>query len=414
MSGGIQRSAIYTALGITTLFALSVGAVLVSPQLTENSWVEPVCSYQKQMHELADPNVYLSRPSSDSGQVHTLYHLHRDSLPLVFAESETEAIFSDDSLQGYVTPYQQPLRLTHRLLLLKDIDSEAEDIWGEKARTWIQEQERSWKANNASGLMPRFKAYLLYDPLIDETFTIANSDGITENWIDKGTFTYIDADGQSQELLDEGDDGTIYARNPKQYSLSPYSLPGGDTGWKFDPHGQGIYSKQDFKDRELGAMARAELISLGETIVANEGCNTCHTFQTRTLIQDVVLNGLDHPAPPSAPGEYIYERVSFMGTKRNGPDLSRVGVKRMSRDWHMSHFWSPRTASPGSIMPSYRHFFDFATSGTDPNLTGIPSYRFEAVYQYLMTKGTRLTSPNKAWWRGGDMRTRQVLERKKK
>lgn len=400
----IERSAKITAAGIGALFLLSVVAVLISPHLTENSWVDPVCSYQKQMYEVADPNVYLTTATTGSQQIHTLYHLHDKSLPLAFIEQENEAIFSEESLRPYITSPGMPIRLTHRLLLLKEMDLSENSALVEKAKRWKERQEAK--------STERVRAFLLYDPGVDSTFTVADSDGITENWVDEGDFIYLDR--EAREIAMSGQEGTIYARNPKQYRLAPYSMPSGDIGWKYDPFGEVIASSLDLQTRKLGAMTRAQLISFGETIVAAEGCNTCHTFQNRTLIQDSVLNGLDHPAPPSAPGEYIYERVSFMGTKRNGPDLSRVGVKRMSRDWHMSHFWSPKTASPGSIMPSYRHFFDFALSGTEPNETGIPSYRFEAVYQYLMTKGTRLSSPNRAWWRGGDPRVRDLLEGKKK
>jgi len=32
----------------------------------------------------------------------------------------------------------------------------------------------------------------------------------------------------------------------------------------------------------------------------------------------------------------------------------------------------------------------------------VPNCTFEALYQYLMTKGTRITPPNEAWWQGKD------------
>jgi len=132
-------------------------------------------------------------------------------------------------------------------------------------------------------------------------------------------------------------------------------------------------------------------------------------------VQDVVLNGSDsYPAPPSSANEYIYQKITFPGTRRIGPDISRTGVKRPSRDWHKGHFWSPQSASKGSIMPAFRHFFDNDPRGTGHNQMGIPNYKFEAIYQYLMTKGTRIFPPTQAWWLGKDpIQTLEIIEGRK-
>ena len=45
------------------------------------------------------------------------------------------------------------------------------------------------------------------------------------------------------------------------------------------------------------------------------------------------------------------------GTRRVGPDLTHEGGRR-SNDWHVAHFWDPKSTSPGSIMPAYTWFFD--------------------------------------------------------
>jgi cytochrome c oxidase cbb3-type subunit 2 len=46
---------------------------------------------------------------------------------------------------------------------------------------------------------------------------------------------------------------------------------------------------------------------------------------------------------------------------------------------------------------------------------GIPNYQFEAVFQYLMTKGTRITPPTESWWLGKDpIDTKAIIEGKKK
>ena len=210
------------------------------------------------------------------------------------------------------------------------------------------------------------------------------------------------------------DPGVIFVKNPVEYRIVPFGF-GDNRGWKYDPNGKSIASVEELEGPEMGFRSRESLILLGQTIYAHEGCWYCHTDQTRTLVEDTVLNGSEsYPAPPSSPNEYIYQKVTFPGTRRIGPDMSRVGIKRPSRDWHKAHFWAPRTASAGSIMPSFRHFFDFDPRGTRKTEVGIPNYRFEAIYQYLMTKGTRITPPTEAWWLGKDpVQTLKIIEGEK-
>ncbi len=66
-------------------------------------------------------------------------------------------------------------------------------------------------------------------------------------------------------------------------------------------------------------------------------------------------------------------------------------------------------------MPSFRHFFDYDPRGTRKvSEVGIPNYQFEAIYQYLMTKGTRITPPTHAWWIGKDpVQTLEIIEGRK-
>jgi cytochrome c oxidase cbb3-type subunit 2 len=233
---------------------------------------------------------------------------------------------------------------------------------------------------------------------MEEGFSVAETDGIFEYWVDKN-YKILDSTVQQQYHTQSG---VLYVKNPKEYLISPYKL-GTIEGWKYDPKGQRVSSVEELTGSKLGFMSRAELIALGEHIYAIEGCWYCHTDQSRTLVQDAILNGsATFPAPPSSANEYIYNNITFPGTRRIGPDISRVGVKRPSRDWHKAHFWSPKTASAGSIMPAFRHFFDNDPHGVTKSPYGVPNYRFEAIFQYLMTKGTRITPPTQAWWKGED------------
>ena len=67
----------------------------------------------------------------------------------------------------------------------------------------------------------------------------------------------------------------------------------------------------------------------------------------RTLVPDILRYG-DY----SRLGESIYDHPFQWGSKRNGPDLARVGGKYPDV-WHFRHMENPRAVSPGSNMPTY-------------------------------------------------------------
>jgi cytochrome c oxidase cbb3-type subunit 2 len=54
----------------------------------------------------------------------------------------------------------------------------------------------------------------------------------------------------------------------------------------------------------------------------------------------------------SLAAESMYDHPFQWGSKRNGPDLARLGGK-YSDAWHRDHLNDPRAVVPGSIMPSY-------------------------------------------------------------
>ena len=96
-----------------------------------------------------------------------------------------------------------------------------------------------------------------------------------------------------------------------------------------------------------------ELELKGRGIYVREGCWYCHTQQTRTLLADTKRSGWRGvDAPISTPDEFVYDDPHMFGTKRTGPDLSRVGGK-YDAQWHRTHFRNPRDLVPGSIMPPY-------------------------------------------------------------
>lgn len=107
----------------------------------------------------------------------------------------------------------------------------------------------------------------------------------------------------------------------------------------------------------------------GIEIYKSEGCVYCHTQQIRHLASDKRRYGWRLvEAPESESWEYVNDKYNFIGTKRTGPDLARVGGK-YSSEWHWAHFKDPRNMGEKfpnrkgmyervSIMPSFKHLSD--------------------------------------------------------
>lgn len=399
----IELSALLTVIGVVILFSSAILVTLIVPGYVDPSWTAPSSAYQKQMYEVADPNTYISSTVKKGSELQFVYHMKEGYTLSAYQESATVRIVAPEELKKYITHFEEsPLKLTSDLLLLRKPELSTDKSFDAIAESSAlrEELQNKWKEENTNpkALRPHFIIYELYRPGGNEAFALAPSDGILESWVDKD-FILID-DTKKQEHHSE--EGTIYVHNPLEYRVERLTF-GNEEIWRYSPEGDPIASLEELTNHDLGFRSRKELIDYGEHIFAIEGCWYCHTDQTRTLIQDLVANGSEsYPAPPSSANEYIYQRITFPGTKRNGPDLSRVGVKRPNRDWHKSHFWSPKTESEGSIMPAFQHFFDKDPRGTGKSKVGIPNHKFEAIFQYLMTKGTRITPPTEAWWLGKD------------
>lgn len=407
----IEISAVLTIVGIALLFSTAIIVTLIAPYYVDNSWTSPSSPYQVQMYEVEDPNIYISNASSGGNDLQYVHHLKQDYSLLAFKESDNFRIVSPPELEKFITRENDPkLKLTSRLLLLREPENEM--IEKSKQLQSELQQKLQNEAEDRKGKVDKiyYQIVELFDPKKNEAFSYNPSEGTLQNWVDEN---YVIMDESVKQKYHQ-DYGVVYVQNPLEYRISQVRF-GSQERWMYNPKGKAIENLSELKSKDLKFHSRKELIAYGEHIYAIEGCWYCHTDQTRTLIQDVVLNGSDsYPAPPSSPNEYIYQKITFPGTRRIGPDISRTGIKRPSRDWHMSHFWDPKNASAGSIMPSFKHFFDFDPRGTSKSAMGIPNHQFEAIYQYLMTKGTRITPPTQAWWLGKDpVKTIEIIEGKK-
>src|SRR5271157_1907587 len=85
----------------------------------------------------------------------------------------------------------------------------------------------------------------------------------------------------------------------------------------------------------------------GRNIYVSEGCYLCHSQMIRALRDEVERYG-----HYSLAAESMYDHPFQWGSKRNGPDLARVGGKYTDA-WQVAHLIDPRSVVPQSIMPSY-------------------------------------------------------------
>jgi cytochrome c oxidase cbb3-type subunit I/II len=90
----------------------------------------------------------------------------------------------------------------------------------------------------------------------------------------------------------------------------------------------------------------------GRDIYVREGCYTCHSQMVRPFRSETERYG-----EYSKAGEFVYDHPFQWGSKRNGPDLAREGVKTGKNykpdSWHYNHMLDPRKLNEQSIMPSY-------------------------------------------------------------
>ena len=106
-----------------------------------------------------------------------------------------------------------------------------------------------------------------------------------------------------------------------------------------------IHRAANVEDRRQIPYTPLELA--GRDLYVREGCYLCHSQMIRTLVPDVLRYG-DY----SRLGESIYDHPFQWGSKRNGPDLARVGGK-YPNVWHLRHLENPRSISAGSNMPNF-------------------------------------------------------------
>jgi cytochrome c oxidase cbb3-type subunit 1 len=116
----------------------------------------------------------------------------------------------------------------------------------------------------------------------------------------------------------------------------------------------------------------------GRAVYIREGCWYCHSQYVRPVTGESLRWG-----PVSQAGEYAYDLPHLFGTRRIGPDLTRVG-RKYEDGWHIAHHWNPREVVPDSIMPSFPWLFEPTKGNETPQL----NEDGKALVAYIQRLGT--------------------------
>jgi len=108
-----------------------------------------------------------------------------------------------------------------------------------------------------------------------------------------------------------------------------------------------LFYLQSTVEKVEGLRPYTPLELAGRNIYVREGCYLCHSQMIRSLRDEVERYG-----HYSLAAESMYDHPFQWGSKRNGPDIARVGLKYTDA-WHIAHLKDPRSVVPQSIMPDY-------------------------------------------------------------
>lgn len=100
----------------------------------------------------------------------------------------------------------------------------------------------------------------------------------------------------------------------------------------------------------------------GKKVFIANGCVACHTQQVRNVDIDKVWGTRPSIAADYAANTRIawwMNTATLMGTERTGPDLTTIGTRLPSADWHLLHLYNPRAVVEESIMPAYPWLFEW-------------------------------------------------------
>jgi cytochrome c oxidase cbb3-type subunit 2 len=114
----------------------------------------------------------------------------------------------------------------------------------------------------------------------------------------------------------------------------------------------------------------------GKQLYISNGCVACHTQQVRNVAMDKTWGsrpGIAADYAGATRESFLVNTATLMGTERTGPDLTNIGVRQPSPDWHLMHLYNPRAVVAQSIMPAYPWLFEVVTrAGAGQVVVNVP------------------------------------------
>lgn len=123
---------------------------------------------------------------------------------------------------------------------------------------------------------------------------------------------------------------------------------------------QGLGNFKQVRSPNTGEMIPPELTPRerrGRDVYLANGCVYCHSQQVQPARAGTDLER-GWGERRTVARDYMNHGTAQMGTMRTGPDLSNIGSRNPSEDWHLLHLYDPQITSEGSNMPPFRFLFD--------------------------------------------------------
>ncbi len=150
----------------------------------------------------------------------------------------------------------------------------------------------------------------------------------------------------------------------------------------------------------------AGLVAEGRVVYKGLGCMYCHSQQVRPPGFGADIDR-GWGSRRTVARDHIFDQPPLLGTMRTGPDLTNIGVRQPSDNWHVLHLYDPQITSPGSTMPPFSFLFDrrplqvevpydalkFPPDREDPDVVVVPNRDAKALVAYLKSLNASYAVP---------------------
>ena len=158
----------------------------------------------------------------------------------------------------------------------------------------------------------------------------------------------------------------------------------------------GLQQTNTVATAETYPAARPGLARQGLEVYRANGCVYCHSQQVRPMGADLERWGKRR----TVAADYLFDHPVLLGLQRIGPDLTNIGVRPRSEEWHLMHLYDPRSVVPDSTMPLYRYLFTkhkvagrpspdalklTGKSAPEPSYEIVPKPEAKALIAYLLS-----------------------------